>query len=527
MQRKLLLNIIILLFIISSLVSINSWADDAVISMPPVFDSEELSQQNTETTPIDAAKKAKEKTETDAKKTPEQSLYESELHLNVIKYGFLKEDWPLKFPRQALKDKKIFDKNESDILSVSTRTLLSLNAPLSEEDFPEMYDLWARNIDLIDEAESAGLYTPPADLANALGAWRMKKQIDKATLEAAWILSPSVVEIDANVSPINIPTGFKFLSKAELHNLENKIVDIKRIAVEKNKLKFPLRAPDETISNLIAPIDTKQKWSASITVISNRLVDFDGAFINDEMANSAALINTIQSRLDPVSNMRFGPDTMGSYNKNLVKWLVVPKRDVQNDSMQYAMTDGAATKALGIEYAFLKLGKNQQIALTINHLKVAQSLAYADHVPPGKKQADYLPENVLNPVKQSLQPILDSIQFKTGFQLKDATEVDKKMQVSLSSLIEGQPTIMEQGVKRIMAEHERKSNFWLFLKDNPRYQGLLFAALGAFLAAFSKPYNAKLPSSFAVKFPLISSFIIILLPIIMIASIVYINFFAE
>jgi hypothetical protein len=498
-----------------------------LISSLVSIDSEELNQQNTETAPIDATKKAKEKTETDAKKTPEQSLYESELHLNVVKYGILKEDWPLKFPRQALKDKKIFNKNESDILSVSTQTLLSLNAPMSEDDFPEMYDLWARNINLIDEAESAGLYTPPADLANALGAWRMKKQIDKATLEASWILGPSVVEIDANVAPMTIPAGFKFLSKDKLQALENKIVDIKRIAVEKNKLKFSLRAPDETISSLIAPIDTKQKWNASITVINNRLVAFDGEFINDEMANSIALLETVKRRLDPTANMRFGVNDMGSYNPSLVRWLLVPKRDVQNDTMQYAMTDGAATKALAIEYIYLTLGKNQQVALTINHLKAVQSLAYADHVPAGKKQADYLPENVLNPVKQSLQPILDSIRFKTGFQLKDATEVDKKMQVSLSSLIEGQPTIMEQGVKRIIAEHERKSNFWLFLKDNPRYQGMLLAALGAFLAAFSKPYNAKLPNSFAVKFPLISSFIILLLPIIMIASIVYINFFAE
>jgi hypothetical protein len=460
-------------------------------------------------------------------KSGEQSLYEINLRHSVVAYITLKDNWALKFPRLALKEKRAFNQDESDILSVSTQTLLSLNAPLFEYDFPEMYALWAENIDLIDEAESAGLYTPPADLANALGAWRMKKQINKATLEAAWILGPSLVEINANVAPITIPAGFKFLPKGELHNLENKIYDIKRIAVEKNKLKFPLRAPDETISSLIAPTDIDKKWTASITMINKRLVEFDGAFINDEMANSVALINTIQSRLDPVSNMRLSPNDMGSYNKNLVKWLIVPKRDVQNQTMQYAMTDGAATKALGIEYAFLKLGKNQQVAVTLNHLSVAQSLAYSEYLPAGKKHADYLPENVLNPVLVSIKPILESINFNAGFQLKDASEADKKTKVSLSSLIEGQPTIMEQGVKRIMAEQARKSNFWLFLKDNPRYQGLLFAALGAFLVAFSKPYNAKLPDSFAVKFPQISSSIILFLPILMIASIVYINFFAE
>jgi hypothetical protein len=511
-QHKLYRQLSYILFLLFCCQSVTSWADN----------SKNIALEVATTKPSE-----QEETLNDVIQSGEQLLYESNLRHSVFAYNTLKDNRALKFPRLALKEKRLFNQDESDILSVSTTTLLSLNAPLFEYDFPEMYALWAENIDLIDEAESAGAYTPPANLSNILAAWRMKKQIDQATLEAAWILGPSLVEIDANVAPINIPAGFKFLPKVDLHNLENKIYEIKRIAIEKNKLKFSLRAPGETISSLIAPTDIDKKWTASITVINKRLVAFDGAFINDEMANSSVLINTIQSRLDPVSNMRFGPKDIGSYNKNLVKWLIVPKRDAQNDSMQYAMTDGAATKALGIEYAFLKLGKNQQVAVTLNHLGVAQSLAHSKHLPTGKKQADYLPENVLNPVKQSLQPILDSIQFKIGFQLKDATEVDKKTQVSLSSLIEGQPTIMEQGMKRMIAEHERKSNFWLFLKDNPRYQGMLFAALGAFFVAFSKSYNTKTPNSFAVNYPVLSSTIALLLPLLMVGSIVYINFFAE
>ena len=462
-----------------------------------------------------------------ATKTMEQSLYESNLRLSVVKYGILKDNWALKFPRQALKANKAFNKEESGILTISTQTLLSLNAPLNEYDFPEMYALWVENIDLIDAAQSAGFYTPPTDLANALAAWRMKKQIDQATLEAAWVLGPSFVEIDTNVAPIQIPAGFKFLHIADLHNLNNKIYEIKRTAVENYKLKFSLPASSETISHLIAPTDLDQKWTASITMINNRLVTFENAFKNDEMLNSAAMLETVKFRQDPTTNMRFGLGDMGSYNKNLVRWLIVPKRDVQKQTLQYAMTDGAATKALGLAYAHLTLGKNQQVIVTLNHLSVAQSLAFADYLPAGKQHADYLPENVLKPVLASIKPLLQSIQFKPGFQLKDAIDADKKMQVQLASLIEGQPTIMEQGIKRMMAEDARKSNFWLFLKDHPRYQGSLLAALGVLLAAFSKVYNTKKPDGFVINYPFLSSFIVLFLPIIMMAGLIYINFFAE
>jgi hypothetical protein len=527
MQRKpLLAHFIVVIF---CCLSVNiCLANNTEIALPLAEEEGLTMQPKMDDMPPVSAPAPIETADDDPKST-EQYLYESNLKLSVVKYDLLKNNWALKFPRQALKDKKVFNKEESEILTLTAQTLISLNAPLNEFDFPEMYDLWASIADLMDESESAGLYTPSKDLQNALGAWRMKKSIDKATLEAAWILGPSLVEIDANVAPITIPAGFKFLPKEQLDILQNQLYEIKRTAIAQNKLKFPLAVPDKAISSLISLVDEKMspKWTASITVLNNRFVDFDGKFINDEMHNSAELIQTIKNRLDPISNMRLNPSDMGSYNKNLVRWLVVPKRDLTNDSMQYAITDGAATEALGIEYAFLKLGKNQQVAVTINHLSVAQSLARSEYLPEGRKQADYLPENVLNPVLASIKPILQSISFKAGFQLKDATAADKKLQVTLASLIEGQPTIMEQGIKRIMAEDARKSNFWLFLKDHPRYQGMLFSALGLFLLAFSKIYNAKTPKSFSVNYPLFSSAIVLLLPLIMIGSIVYINFFAE
>jgi hypothetical protein len=43
------------------------------------------------------------------------------------------------------------------------------------------------------------------------------------------------------------------------------------------------------------------------------------------------------------------------------------------------------------------------------------------------------------------------------------------------------PELMAQAVKNMIAEQERKDNFWLFLEDNPRMMGLV---LGAFLILF-------------------------------------------
>jgi hypothetical protein len=40
------------------------------------------------------------------------------------------------------------------------------------------------------------------------------------------------------------------------------------------------------------------------------------------------------------------------------------------------------------------------------------------------------------------------------------------------------PELMAQGVRRMIAEEERKDHFWQFLQDNQRYMGML---LGAFL----------------------------------------------
>jgi hypothetical protein len=43
------------------------------------------------------------------------------------------------------------------------------------------------------------------------------------------------------------------------------------------------------------------------------------------------------------------------------------------------------------------------------------------------------------------------------------------------------PELMAQAVKNMIAEQERKDNFWLFLEDNPRMMSLV---LGAFLILF-------------------------------------------
>jgi hypothetical protein len=495
-------------------------ADDAIIAAP------RIAAKPIENAEVKAPESAKStETMNEVVQSGEQYLYESNLQHAVIAYSMLKNMWPLKFPRQALKNKTVFTENEAGILSTHSRTLLSNDAALREYDFPEMYVLWAEAANMMDEAESLKLYTPPADLANALAAWRMKKQIDAATLQAAWILGPSEVVIDANVAPIVVPAGFKFLHKADLFALENQLYEIKQVAITQNNLKFPLRKPDAPLASVIAPV--VGNWTASIAVINNRYVDFDGNFINDEMAEKTVILETIKSRLEPSANMRFDTNSLGSYNKSLVNWLIVPKRDMQTQSMQWAMTDGAATKALGINYAFIKLGKNQQVIMVTNFLQVAHSLSHSEYLPEGKTKADYLPENVLAPVMKDLKPMLDSINFKQGFQLQDANEQDKLSQVSLQTLMVPGPTIMEQGIKRIMAEDERKSNFWLFLKDHPRYQGTLFSALAMLYVAIRTKDSELAPENFFGRLLVIASKLIGIAVLVAAAMLVWINFFLE
>ena len=85
------------------------------------------------------------------KRTPEQILYEMELQHAALAYDTLKS-LPLNLPRKAIKDKRVFTEAESDMLTAHTNMLLSINAPLYEEELPELFALWTETANLMDEA---------------------------------------------------------------------------------------------------------------------------------------------------------------------------------------------------------------------------------------------------------------------------------------------------------------------------------------------------------------------------------------
>ncbi len=403
-------------------------------------------------------------------KSYQQLDYEMALQHAVVSYGLLKDFWPLKFPKQALKENKPFDKSASDILSTHTQTLLSINAPLYEEEIPELYALWKDAFDLMDEAEAKKLYTPPENLRSLLTAWRAKKAIASEVDAAPWVNGPATVSIDANLAPISIPTGFRFLPADEHTKLNERIVAVKNAAITKEKIKMPLFVDDKRIvTNWLMPIDN-QNWSADIVVISHGHTAIDEALPHRE-----GMIYQIRSRLNPVSNLKI--EDAGNFSEKAVRWLISPEADKKNATIRWAFTNGNVSTPLGITFAHMKLGATQQVLVSFSNLRTAECFVTAEYLPEGKTHDEFKAENRLKQITTSLAPLFDSLQFAAGKRLEDAKDSDLQNPTPLEYLIIGAPSIMETGVKRMVEEQKRKENFWLFLQDHPRYQGALLGAL--------------------------------------------------
>ena len=403
-------------------------------------------------------------------KSYQQFDYEMGLQHAVVSYGLLKDFWPLKFPKQALSKNQLFDKNASDILTSHLKTLLSINAPLYKVEIPELFTLWKEAFDLADEAEAKKLYSPPEDLRSLLTAWRAKKAIAAEIEASPWVQGPTQVSIDENLEPIFIPQGYRFLPAKEHTALNERINAIKNAAITKENIKLPHFVDDKRIStNWLMPTDN-QNWSADIVLISK-----GHTAIDEPLPSSDDLIRQIRSRLDQISNLRM--DDNGKYSEKAVRWLIKPTRDKQRASLRWAITNGMVTQPLGIIFAHLTLGATQQVLVSFNHLQATEYFATSEYLPEGRTPDDFKAENRLNAVTSNLAPLFESVNFIRGKRLEDAKETDLQNPTSLEYLITGAPSIMEAGVKRIIAEQKRKENFWYFLQDHPRYQWFVFTVI--------------------------------------------------
>ncbi len=419
----------------------------------------------------------------------EQFLYRNNLEHALIATQHLIASWPLKFVEKAIANKEHFNSNVSGILTIHLHTLLSLGAPKYKVELPELYQAMDKAMALMDKAVAAALYQPPADLLSHLNVWRAINEIKQTTEAAPWKVGPTKVTLDPDVEPVTIPKSYRLLLSGDRQVLDQKLDKIRSAALQKLKPDDANKQPSvpklELNQHWFMPIDGR--WSGSIFIKKNRTIPLAVALPD----NNRATLEQIKSRRDPISNLDW--TKTGTYSREVVRWLIEPEKNTQDATVRWAMTDGAVAEPLGINFIQMTLGANQQIFLGIDNLKAAEAFLKSDKTydssfKNGKQQ--FTAEYQLNQALLGMKPLLESLQFKPDKRVERAQADTGNTFNSIESLIIGEPSIMERGVKRIIAEQERKSNFWLFLQDNPRYLGRFLGALILLIYAVKKGYES-------------------------------------
>lgn len=157
--------------------------------------------------------------------------------------------------------------------------------------------------------------------------------------------------IDADLEPVFIPAGFQFLSADEHVALKGRVAAIKNATLAKGKKKIPKDDADSNLSShWIMPLGN-QLWSADVTVLGNGRVNID-----EELPYSEILLETIRTRKDPVSGLHISD--AGTFSRKAVRWLIAQEKNRENATVRWAVTDGAISKPVGIEFAHLNAGRN-------------------------------------------------------------------------------------------------------------------------------------------------------------------------
>lgn len=414
-----------------------------------------------------------------------QLNYEMSLRHATVVTKFFRGNSFLKSVEENIKKNRALDTAANAILPTHLNTLLSINAPFYEVELPELFAQWAYAINLLDKAEKAGLYKPKPELNKILGAWRTRQQIATVTNAAPWITGPAQVVFAPELAPITIPAGFRFLSVAENQLLRNRIYEVKKAAMDKYKMPTSLLKSDHLpATGLLMPV--AGKWSLSIGLVANKSVRLDIA-----PSDSTELLRTLSTRLNPMGKLHWRESAAGNYSEQAVRWLIAPEQNKQEASIRWASTNGVVSEATGIDFGYLKLGANQLLVVTLADMEVAEYFSTAEILPEGKIADDYHSEKILAQQLALLTPFFNSLRFTPGKRLEDARPQDSPAAVSVRDLITGPPTLLETGVQRIIAEEERKSNFWYFLKDHPRIIALLLGAVALLLRLVGGAGKAK------------------------------------
>jgi len=343
-------------------------------------------------------------------------------------------------------------------LSSNTRMIMSFEGWNTSRQIPELVSAEARALVVIDRLERTGAYTPPEDINRHLEIWRVKKKLADIIDSGPWVVGPQTVSIDEDALPIVIPKGYRLLLGVDVDQLRQKQAEIRSDAIKRlAPLELDSGEPVSGNNHWVMPIDGS--WLGEIYVIKNRHIGLDVAMPQDTNLS----LELIRTRLDPFSSLR--TSQINSYSRENVRWLIRPEKNTARATIRWAITDGTRGDTLGILFAHMVLGANQQIILQIPHYRVSELV----------KSADVRLRFTLD----EIHPLIESMQFKPEKRVEHSAPDARHTIDSIDALVTGQPTIAELGVKRILEEQKRKQDFWLFLKERPHYLAylLLFVIL--------------------------------------------------
>lgn len=415
----------------------------------------------------------------------EQAMYRLNVQHAMVSTRLLTVAWPLKPVEKLVAQKKPLEGDAAKVLTLHAQTLIGVGAPLYELEVPALHAEWNKTMGLMDRAESAGLYQPPDDLRKSLLAWRAMRDELAAIDDMPWVKGPAMAALDANLAEFTIPEGVWYLAPPQCAALASQRSKI-RLTAKAALTGKPVREEPEILPPGVACLRAADRsWSASIAVVNRGHMAMDPSL----RVRAEALLNRVRSRANPVSHLRF--DDYGAYSEAAVRWVVPPQQDEARATARWALTNGVQRQPIGIDYAFIKFGASQQVLISSDRLRAAEVVAQIDELPEGHAKERFTPEYAVARLQQALAPLEQSLAFRPGHRYEDADAGTPRHPNTLDFLITGNPSPMEQAVKRMIANDERRQNFLLFLWDHPRYLVTIVLAVLALGSLFTARASNK------------------------------------
>lgn len=403
-----------------------------------------------------------------------QREYQMAVQTAFSAVDLLRDEWHLKKAKLAIKQRKPLNDAETSQLNKHARMLVSLGAPFYKQEVPALYQLWHSHMALLELATQVSHYQPDDDIAMALKAWLGMQAKHQATEAAAWVVGPAQAILAPDLAPVTIPQGYRILLAPDYQQLKQQLDEIiAQYSQQAPQTSTPTAHLTAPASHLLMPLDGA--WSATLAVVKHRHIPLSTAMPKD----TASLLSLIKSRSNPA--YRLPPQPSSHFDENNIRWLIKPTKDEANASIQLAYTKGNVGAPLGIEQLYLTLGAHQQVVLSMNNLTANEVLLDIDPLPEGVSLQHVRAEDVLNNALDGLRPLLDSLQFVAGKRVNDMADSEADATFSIQELIAGEPSMIEQVVKRENALRERRENFWYFLEDHPRQRAFVVGMLLFFL----------------------------------------------